>query len=144
MNQSLKGKLIAGFILVFIAGGMTGAFAAVWVHARHIFVEVHNPSAVATHMKQRLRSDLDLTEDQVAKISPIVEKTATQLEQIRMETGQRVHDVFKDSHREISAFLNEDQKGRLQEMEKRHRRGNHSHGPGGPHHPPPPDEGPEP
>ena len=144
MNHSLQWKLLAGFVLVFIAGAMTGAFVAV-MHTRHVFVEVHNPELVATQMKERLRSDLNLTDEQIAKISPIMEKTSAQLEQIRMETGQRVHDVFKDSHREIGAFLTDEQKGKLQEMEKRHRRWIHGHGGPGPHHhPPPPDEGPGP
>ena len=101
MNGSLKGKLIVGFILVFVAGAMTGTFFAA-LHARHVFVEFHGPGMVASRMKERLRSELKLTPEQEAKISPIVDKMAAQLEQIRKETGQRVHQTFMDAHREMS------------------------------------------
>src|SRR6266487_1210937 len=72
MNRALQWKLIAGFILVFIAGGMTGAFLG-GVHARHLFFEFHQPGVMATRMRDRLRTELHLTPEQVAKISPIIE-----------------------------------------------------------------------
>jgi hypothetical protein len=138
MNSALKWKLIAGFILVFIAGGMTGAFFAAW-HAHHFFLEGHKPGMVATQMKERLRAELDLTPEQVSKISPIVEQMASDLEQIRSETGRRVHETFQQAHREMAASLTEEQKRKLEKMEMRHRpwHGFHGHGsrkppPGGP------------
>src|SRR3954465_13910321 len=137
MNGSLKGKLIAGFVLVFLAGAMTGAFFSA-IHARHIFVEFHHPEMVASRMKERLRSELKLTREQEAKISPIVEKMAAQLDQIRKETGQRVHQTFMDAHRDISSNMTDEQRKKLQDMEKRHRSFRVMHGPHGP--PPPPDE----
>ena len=36
MNRSLQWKLVAGFVLVFMAGGITGAFVGV-AYARHHF-----------------------------------------------------------------------------------------------------------
>lgn len=136
MNRALKWKLIAGFILVFLAGGMTGAFFAAW-HAHHFFMEAHQPGMVANRMKQRLRAELDLTPEQVNKISPIVEKMASDLEQIRKETGQRVHQTFVDAHREMAASLTEEQRQKLQQMQERH----HSwHGRHGGHGPPQPGE----
>ena len=139
MNGSLKAKLIAGFILVFVAGAMTGAFFSA-IHARHIFVEFHRPDLVATRMKERLRSELKLTPEQEAKISPIIDKMAGQLDQIRKDTGQRVHQTFMDAHRDMSANLTEEQRKKLHQIEERHRTFHAMHGPGGPHGPPPPDE----
>jgi len=136
MNGSLKGKLIAGFILVFLAGAMTGAFFSA-IHARHIFVEFHRPDMVATRMKERLHSELKLTPEQEAKIWPMVDKMSAQLEQIRKETGQRVHQTFMDAHRDMSANLTDEQRKKLHEMEERHRTFHVMHGPG---HGPPPDE----
>ena len=37
MNRVLKWKLLGGFALVFIAGGMAGAFVGA-AHARHSFL----------------------------------------------------------------------------------------------------------
>jgi Spy/CpxP family protein refolding chaperone len=136
MNRSLKWKLIAGFILVFLAGAMTGVFFAA-TFAHHMFVEFHQPGLVAARMKERLRKELKLTSDQEAKISPIVEKMAAQLEQIRKETGERVRQTFKNAHQEMEADLTAEQRQKLREMEKRHHAWHIQHGG---HGPPPPGE----
>lgn len=136
MNGSLKWKLIVGFIVVFLAGGMTGAFFSTW-HARRFFFEAHEPGMMNERMKNRLRDELNLNADQMNKVSPIVEKMSTQLDDIRKDTGKRVHQTFQAAHREIATFLTDEQKKKLEEMEKRHRR---MHGPpppwlhGGPPH----------
>ncbi len=124
MNRALQWKLIAGFILVFIAGGMTGAFLGA-ANARHLFFEVHQPGLMAIRMRDRLRTELHLTPEQVAKISPIIDKTATNLAGIRRETGRRVHEIMIEAHREMAANLTDDQRLKLQEIESRHR---HWHG----------------
>jgi len=137
MNRALQWKLIAGFILVFIAGGMTGAFFAV-SHSRRMFIELHEPGVMFKRMRERLRVELKLTPEQLAKLTPIIEKSTAQLEQIRRETGERVHETFIQAHSEMSAYLTEEQRAKLREMEARHRSWHGMHGP----HPPPP-EGPE-
>ena len=93
MNFALKWKLIAGFLLVFIAGGMTGAFFGA-SHARHLFFESPRHGIIGERMRERLRAQLNLTPEQVAKISPIIDKTAAQLEQERRDTGKRVHELM--------------------------------------------------
>ena len=133
MNRSLQWKLIAGFILVFIAGGTTGAFFAV-SHSRHIFIESHDPDIMFERMRQRLRVELKLTPEQMLKISPIIKKSTSQLEQIRAETGQRVHETFVQAHREMSVYLTDEQRAKLQKIEARHQRWHGFHGP-----PPPPE-----
>jgi Spy/CpxP family protein refolding chaperone len=137
MNRALQWKLIAGFILVFIAGGMTGVFLGA-SHAHRSFMQWHNPGLFAERMRERLRVELKLTPEQVAKISPIIDKTAVQLEEIRSETGRRVHETFMQAHREMEANLTEEQRAKLQQIEARHR---HWHGMHGPH---PPPDGPPP
>jgi Spy/CpxP family protein refolding chaperone len=137
MNRALQWKLIAGFILVFIAGGMTGAFIAA-SHSRHMFIVSHRPELMAQRMRERLRHELKLTPEQLAKISPIIDKSTTQLEEIRMETGRRVHETFVQAHREMAANLTEEQRAKLQQLEARHRQWHGMHG----SHPPP--EGPPP
>jgi hypothetical protein len=58
----------------------------------------------------------------MAKISPIIDTTATQLETIRTETARRVHETFAEAHREIAADLTPEQRSKLQAIEERHRR----------------------
>ena len=128
MNRALRWKLVAGFILVFIAGGMTGAFLAV-SHARRVFLESHEPGVMFERMRERLRVELKLTPEQVEKLSPIIEETTTQLEQIRRETGRKVHETFMQAHHEMSVYLTAEQRTKLQRMEARHRRWHAMYGP---------------
>ena len=121
MSRALQWKLIAGFLLVFIAGGTTGAFFGA-SHARSIFFRAPRHGMMAEHMRERLRRELDLTPEQMAKISPIIDKTAEQLEQIRQETGQRVHGIMTDAHREIATNLNDEQRAKLKNLETRFHR----------------------
>jgi Spy/CpxP family protein refolding chaperone len=126
MNRALRWKLIAGFLLVFVAGGITGAFVG-GSYARHHFLELHRPERIGAQMKDRLRAELNLTPEQVAKISPIIDKTAAQLRVIRRETGQRVHQIVADSHQQMAASLTEEQRQKLQQSEERHRQWRHHH-----------------
>src|SRR5207302_1585755 len=116
MNSALKWKLIAGFLLVFIAGGATGVFVTMAIAHRFMFAP-HPHGMVAQTMKNRLRWQLHLTDEQMTKISPIIEKTGAQLEEIRGDTGKRVRDTIAQAHREIAPVLTPEQQQRLKEME---------------------------
>jgi Spy/CpxP family protein refolding chaperone len=155
MSTALKWKLIAGFVLVFIAGGMTGAFVAA-TQARHFLFSPHQ-GMMRERMRAHLRSELKLTPDQEAKINPIIDKASAELEQIRRETGRRVHATFDEAHREMAAHLTDEQREKLKQIGERHRRMGGFHGrhlpmheqrgsPHGPRESPPddPDETPEP
>ena len=131
MNSALKWKLIAGFLLVFIAGGATGVFVTMAV-GHHFMFGLHQGGFMAQAMKNRLRWQLRLTDEQMAKIAPIIDKTGKELEEIRGDTGHRVRDVITESHREIAQYLTPEQQQRLKEMEERRRRWmQQHHGPWG-------------
>ena len=138
MNKSLRWKLILAFVLVFFAGAACGFFGAFHMH-RAFFARMA-PGSMAQHMKERLRAELRLTPDQMKKISPIIDRAASQLKTTRAQTMRSVHDIFIQSHQEMQPFLTPEQRSKLAEMEKRHRHILHRHGfmPPGP--PPPPDE----
>jgi Spy/CpxP family protein refolding chaperone len=127
MNGALKWKLVAGFVLVFVAGGIAGA-ALGGFYARHLFFEFHRPGQVGDRMKERLRTELRLTPEQVAKISPIVDKTTAQLQEIRRDTGRRVHGIMAEAHKEIAVNLTDEQRQKFQQLQERHRRWHHRHG----------------
>ncbi len=124
MNQALKWKLIAGFILVFVAGGISGAFLG-GLYARHLFFGFHHPEEIGARMKERLRTELNLTPEQVAKISPIIDKMALQLREIRRETARNVHETIAEAHRQMAVNLTDEQRQKLQQIEERHRRWRH-------------------
>jgi Spy/CpxP family protein refolding chaperone len=138
MNRALQWKLITGFILVFFAGGITGAFLG-GVYARHFFSEFHHPELIGARIKERLRTELDLTPEQVAKISPVIDKTAAQLQQVRRDTGLRVHEIMTEAHRQMATNLTEEQRQKLQQLAERHGHDGRWHG-----HPWPRETTPEP
>ena len=126
MNQALKWKLIAGFILVFVAGGISGAFLG-GLYTRHVLFGLHQPQQIGARMKERLRAELKLTPEQLAKISPIVDKTALQLRDVRRETARRVHETIAKAHQEMAPNLTDEQRQKLHQIEERHRRWRHGH-----------------
>lgn len=127
MNRGLKWKLVAGFALVFLAGGTTGALIGA-SHARHLFFQPQ-PTMLSERMRRHLRMELRLTKEQIAKISPIVDKAAAQLGEIQRSTGERVHETIAQEHREIAPYLTDEQRARLQELEARPRRWHPFRGP---------------
>ena len=137
MNKSLRWKLVLAFVLVFLAGAACGFFGA--LHAHYFFTRM-DPGVMAQHMKQRLRVELKLTPEQMQQISPIIDSAASQLKTKREQTMRDVHEIFEQTHREMQPFLTSEQRAKLEEVEKRHRRLLHRHGfmPPGP--PPPPDD----
>ena len=136
MNKSLRWKLVLAFVLVFLAGVTCGFFVA--VHAHHVFLTRMAPDSMAEHMKERLRAELKLTPDQVEKISPIIDRAASQLKTTREQTMRSVHDIFTQTHREMEPFLTPEQRTKLAQVEQRHRRLLHHHGLMPPGPPPPP------
>lgn len=121
MNGALKWKLITGFLLVFLAGGVTGAFIAAKTTRHHLFATSHHGIA-AQRMRDRLQSELNLTPEQLAKISPVIDKAAAQLETIRRDTARRVRDTFADMHKQIAGDLTPEQRAALDQMRERHQK----------------------
>jgi Spy/CpxP family protein refolding chaperone len=72
-------------------------------------------------MKERLRAELNLTPEQLANISPIIDKTTAQLRDIRRDTGRRVHQIIADAHRQMATQLTDEQRQKLKQIEERHR-----------------------
>ncbi len=132
MNRTLQWKLLAGFLLVFLAGGITGAFIGA-AHAHRQFFQSPHRVFLKDRMGERLRVQLKLTPEQVEKISPIIDKATAELETIRTETAHRVHETMAQAHRDMAGNLTDEQRAKLQEIESHHRMRRMSHE----RHPPP-------
>jgi Spy/CpxP family protein refolding chaperone len=120
MNGGLKWKLIAGFVLVFVAGIAAGIFFS--ASFAHTALFGPGRAHIRDRMRNRLRSELRLSDEQVAKISPVIDKAADQIDSIRTDTARHVRETFAEAHREIAADLTPEQRQKLQEIEERHRR----------------------
>jgi len=128
MNSELKWKLAFAFLLVFVAGGMTGAFFGIHGLRHHMMLGPPHSGDVPERMREHLRRTLDLTADQEKKIGPIVDATSTKLESIRVETAERVRVVMEESKKEVTPLLTPEQQKKLDNLESEHRKMMMHHG----------------
>ncbi len=131
MSSSLKGKLIAGFIFAFLAGSATGAFFAIH-QARYWRQDFGRPShSIAERMRDRIKSHLDLTPEQMSKVDPILDHAVSELQKIRSETGSRVREVMRETNQALRPLLTDAQRANLEKMENDLRRNRGPRKPGG-------------
>jgi Spy/CpxP family protein refolding chaperone len=142
MNSGLKWKLGLAFLVVFVAGGMTGVFFGVHHIRHHIMLGPPHSGDVPDRMREHLRRTLGLTAEQEKKIAPIVDATSAKLETIRVETAERVRTVMEDSKKEVAPLLTPEQQKKLDQLESEHRKMMMHHGFFPP--PPPPKDKPAP
>jgi len=128
MNSELKWKLAFAFLLVFVAGGMTGAFFGIHGLRHHMMLGPPHSGDVPDRMREHLRRTLDLTAEQEKKIGPIVDATSAKLEAIRVETAERVRVVMEESKKEVTPLLTPEQQKKLDNLESEHRKMMMHHG----------------
>ena len=142
MNSDLKWKLGLAFLLVFVAGGMTGVFFGVHHIRHHIMLGPPHSGDVPDRMREHMRRTLGLTAEQEKKIAPIIDATSAKLETIRVESAERVRTVMEDSKKEVAPLLTPEQQKKLDQLESEHRKIMMHHGFFPP--PPPPKDKPAP
>jgi len=144
VNSSLKWKLAFAFLLVFVAGGTTGAFFGFHHIRHHVILGPPKSGEVGDRMREHFRRSLDLTPEQETKIVPVIDATSAKLEAIRVETAERVRAVMEESKKEVAPLLTPEQQKKLDTLEAQHRKMMLHHGFGPPpkhdhdHKPPPP------
>jgi Spy/CpxP family protein refolding chaperone len=118
MTASFKGKLIAGFVLAFLAGGAAGVFFT-FHQARHWRADFgRHPHSLTERMRDRIKGQLDLTPQQLAKIEPILDRAAKELQEIRAETGAKVRQVMAETNHALQPELTEPQRARLEKIQQ--------------------------
>ena len=122
MNGALKWRFAFAFLLVFVAGGMTGMFLGLHVLHPHVMLGPPHSGDVPDRMREHLRRTLGLTAEQEKKVGPIVDATSARLESIRVETAERVRNVMEDSKKDIAPLLTPEQQTKLDKLESEHRR----------------------
>ncbi len=121
MTASLKAKLIAGFILAFLAGGAAGGYFAFQKAPRWRADYGHHPHLLTERLRDRVIGRLDLSPEQRAQIEPILKRASKQLQEIRVETGGRVREVMAETNRALEPELTDAQRARLREIQESER-----------------------
>lgn len=137
MNKSRVVRIALYAALIFLAGAITGALVAPMIGRS--FMRLPDSHQMSQVMLARLRSGLDLSDEQTAKIKPLVENTCGDMETIHHETMQRVLNRIAETNAKISAFLTPEQKVKFETMQAEHKKHiRHFHHLGSPPGPPPP------
>ena len=73
-------------------------------------------------MRDHLTRQLELTPEQVDKLTPIIADTSKRLQEIRRESGKRVAETMQHSHSAMAPHLTPEQREKLDQMKMRHKR----------------------
>jgi len=132
--------------LIFLLGAATGSLLTIGFGPR--FSGPPPAHELGNRWMEHLTHRLNLTDDQQAKIQPIVTKAEEQIQAAQREDLGHISSILKEANAGISPLLNPAQQAELQKMEQERERmfQHHQHGPGhGPddfHHPGPDDHPP--
>ena len=137
MTRKLKWALTVGVLMVFAAGVATGMF--VGARRAHDVLAFKHHRHMGERMRTHLTRELELTPEQLEKLSPIFDDTSRRLQEIRSESGRRVGETLREAHAAMAPHLTPEQRERAATMKmrhKRHLRRRGSHPPDGehPHH----------
>lgn len=118
MNKNLKlVSLLAG---IFVTGSVTGAllttrFGRDWLKQRAV------PEQWASHHVRKLTEKLELKEDQVEQLRPIIQRNMEEMGRLRSECVKDTRVVAERMEREISAKLTPEQKVKFDEYNRQKR-----------------------
>ena len=100
-------------VVALILGVLLGMAIFRWVSPHGFW---NNPQSFQRHMIRQLTRKLDLSPDQEAKVSLILEDTRHHIEDLRKELRPRFDAVREDAHRRIREVLNAAQQAKFDVM----------------------------
>ena len=122
MKYLTKGKIVLYLAAIFVAGGVTGAVIG-WHETREKDWERPTQTKMCDYFRNSLRSELGLTSEQMQQLEPLLQKRVKAMVEIRTRTVQQIDELLRASDTEIAGALNltEDQRAKLQQMQKSRR-----------------------
>lgn len=103
-------------LLVFAAGGIVGAMvAAKTIHSRMNYYREH-PEALPNAIVPRLKHELGLNEEQVARVREIITPRHARIAEYQQQSARAIHNEFKRMEDEVAEVLDEKQKALWREL----------------------------
>ena len=104
-------KAIAGVVLVFILGAVSGGVAThLYSNSRFESRNAGGPAAREELLVKRLTRQLDLDSRQLDQIKPIVHETFVSIRAIRQQTRPQVEALLEESQRRVAVLLSPEQR----------------------------------
>ena len=105
-------------IALAVSGALAlGTFAAIAGEHGHEGPGMHH---MMGNPLGHLTKDLDLTPDQQAKVTPIVDQTKPQIQAIHQEAMEKMHAVMENAGAQIRPLLTPEQQTKFDAMKKAH------------------------
>jgi len=113
-------KAIAGIILIFALGAMTGALGMDMMvkHRIEMFHE-KGPRHIGPMFMERIGGRLDLTADQRVAVKKILDNLETRLREIRQTFDPKIKLAFDDAFKQIGDQLTEPQQQKLNVLKEK-------------------------
>ena len=116
MSPLTKRRFAAYLAGIFIAGMASGGLlVSWWGHQQE--ARRHDPRHLAERIEKRVQAELKLSEEQVAKLRPIIVRNAEAIEAFNLETMQKIEQFLDRSRPEFIAPLNPEQLEQFRKME---------------------------
>ena len=118
-------KAIAGILLVFILGAVSGSVVTYVVLQSHIEAFMHgDPAAREEHIVKQLSRELKLDSGQQEQVRGIIHETHTAIREMRGQMRPRIEALLEQGQIRISAVLRPEQRekfARIMAERKAHR-----------------------
>ena len=113
----MRGKLVSGLIVLFLAGALTGIVGAS-LYQRYEQEErwERGPAARQERIMNRLIQELALTPDQQTRIEPIVSRAHMDILQLRFQHQPEVEQILTQSLTDIKATLSAEQQAKQDQL----------------------------
>lgn len=136
MNPLSRNALIGYLSATFVAGAVTGGFAAWSAAPKAPSRPPRDNVPMAKRMLDMWTRELQLSTNQVEQFRPILEDTDREMTEIHRESGRRTKEVFERCNGRMLPVLDEAQKEKMaafqKRMEKRFNERRRDHPPGPP------------
>ncbi|NDF01710.1 MAG: hypothetical protein EB034_26120, partial [Verrucomicrobia bacterium] len=124
-------KVILALVALFLLGAATGTAITLKVVKRIIDTRT-NPERMSQTMLREYQRRLKLTPEQVERISPILQRTGSEMWNLRTEMSGRTLQVIRLAHDEIAGELTPEQREEFARVNKEMRERYRPPGPKGP------------
>jgi hypothetical protein len=119
MTPLSRNAIIGYLAATFVAGAVAGVFGARAFPAKPAPRPPRETGAMSQRILKRWTTDFHLSEEQVAKIKPILKTVETEVSGIHQENEGRMKGSFERMHQQVLPLLDEDQKRLFEEHRKK-------------------------
>ena len=120
MSVLSKWKIALYLGAIFCAGGVSGWMIGANAAKQKIF-SPPDPREISSHMRDRLHSKLNLTEDQAKKVDALIEKNSKDMQAIHGDCMKKIHQEMTGFNAQLKGLLTPEQQAKFDEMERERR-----------------------